>query len=502
MTAAEIVTALKEATEFSPEPPRPLARELPPAEAFPIAAMDGVLGLAATAIHEATQAPLAICGQSVLAAATLAVQGHADVVLPTTGKPRPLSGFFFTVAESGERKSAVDALALAPIHGREADLRRAYDDEKFGFTITKDIWAIDRKRILAGKKPTEAKQAELQALGPEPLPPLTPLLTCPEPTFEGLCRLFVEGQPSLGLFSAEGGQFIGGHGMGAEHKLKTAAAMSGLWDGDPVKRVRAGDGIQVLPGRRVTMHLMAQPGVAAEMLADPIIQDQGLLSRILVAAPDSTAGTRFFKTLCPQGKQAIQEYNSRLSLLLQEPLPLIEGERNELTPRQINASPAAAKRLWDFSDHVEKLIAPGGEMEPIRGLANKLAEHACRLAAVLALVDNLQAGEVSENHMAAGIELSQYYAMEALRLFAAGALNKDIVLAQKLLGWLQSGWPEKFISPAEIYQRGPNAIRDAKTARRLIAILVDHGWLQSIDGTAEVGGVKRREVFRITGGKS
>ena len=353
MTAAEIVTALDEAVEFSREPPRPLARELPPADPFPIAAMAGILGSAATGIHDATKAPMAICCQSVLAAATLAVHGHADVVLPTTGKPRPLSGFFFTVAESGERKSAVDALALAPIHGHEANLRQTYEAEKFGFNITKDIWTQERKRIVAGKGATEAKQADLHALGAEPQPPLTPLLTCPEPTFEGLCRLFVEGHPSLGLFSAEGGQFIGGHGMGAEHKLKTAAAMSGLWDGDPVKRVRAGDGIQVLPGRRVTMHLMAQPGVAAEMLADPILQDQGLLSRILVAAPDSTAGTRFCKTLCQQSKAAIQKYDSHISILLNEPLPLAEGKRNELAPRQISASPAAAKRLWDFSDHVE-----------------------------------------------------------------------------------------------------------------------------------------------------
>ena len=39
-----------------------------------------------------------------------------------------------------------------------------------------------------------------------------------------------------------------------------------------------------------------------------------------------------------------------------------------------------------FADHVKRAIAPGAELEPIRGLANKLPEHAARLSAVLTLV--------------------------------------------------------------------------------------------------------------------
>ena len=74
------------------EPPRPLMRELPPADPFPVDALGEVLRAAAHAIHDRVQAPLAICGQSVLAAAALAGQGHADVVLPIgPGQPRPLS---------------------------------------------------------------------------------------------------------------------------------------------------------------------------------------------------------------------------------------------------------------------------------------------------------------------------------------------------------------------------------------------------------------------------
>ena len=59
-----------------------------------------------------------------LAAFSLAAQAHADVVLPT-GSAKPLTLFCVTVAASGERKSSVDELALAPVRRHEAELREA-----------------------------------------------------------------------------------------------------------------------------------------------------------------------------------------------------------------------------------------------------------------------------------------------------------------------------------------------------------------------------------------
>ena len=67
------------------EPPRPLMRELPPADPFPVDALGPVLAPAARAIHDRVQAPMAICGQSVLAAATGAAcpaRAHGRASLP------------------------------------------------------------------------------------------------------------------------------------------------------------------------------------------------------------------------------------------------------------------------------------------------------------------------------------------------------------------------------------------------------------------------------------
>ena len=100
------------------------------------------------------------------------------------------------------------------------------------------------------------------------------------------------GTPSLGLFADEGGRFVGGYGMSEDHQLKTASGLSELWDGKRISRVRGGDGAALLYGRRVSMHLMMQPQVAQRMLGNPLLIDQGLMSRCLVTWPESTAGTR------------------------------------------------------------------------------------------------------------------------------------------------------------------------------------------------------------------
>ena len=114
------------------------------------------------------------------------------------------------------------------------------------------------------------------------------------------------GQPSMGIFSGEGGQFIGGHGMREEAKLRTSAALSIMWDGTPIRRVRAGDGAVLLPGRRLALHLMVQPDVGNMLLSDSLLADQGLLSRLLVTAPPSAAGSRFWREPDPDAQANIR----------------------------------------------------------------------------------------------------------------------------------------------------------------------------------------------------
>ena len=363
-----------------------------------------------------------------------------------------------------------------------------------------EAWEAARQTAKKQSKGNRAAiKAALDAIGSAPAQPPDPLLTCPEPTFEGLCRLFMVGQASLGLFSTEGGQFIGGHGMNAENKLKTASGLSDIWDGSSIRRVRSVDGAVLLAGRRLSLHLMVQPAVADLLFGDQLLADQGLLSRLLVTAPESAAGTRFQRRERAETDGELKRYAVCLADLLVEPLPLVPGKLNELDPRPLALSPEA-RQLWsEFADHFEREMAHDGELEPVRGLANKLPEHAARLAAVLTLVGDVNAAYINATEMQAGIVLAGHYAAEALRLFGASGVHPDLRLAQRLLDWLLRR-AEPVISLPDIYQRSLNAIRDKATAMKLVKLLVDHGWLVPITEGATVAGQHRREVWRIVRG--
>jgi hypothetical protein len=505
MSAPGIKEAVNNAQEGQVEPPRPLLRDMPPADPFPVAALGNILGAAAEAIVDRVQCPAATAGQSVLGAATLAAQGHADVGLPH-GRRAPLSNYFVTIDESGGRKSEADRQALWPIRKREEALRADHDVDLPVYEQHREAWEAQRRQILRAQgkgaaKTLDEKKVELKALGLPPQPPLIPLLTCPEPTFEGLCRLLAGGHPSVGVFSAEGGQFIGGHGMSDDNRLKTAAAMSGLWDGEAVRRVRAGDGISILPGRRVAAHLMLQPGVAVRLLGDATLRDQGILSRILASHPDSLAGLRLWREPQPESEARLKRYGARLLDILEAPLPLAPGKQNELVLSSIGLSPEARRQLIQFGDHVEQNLAEGKRFGPIRSFANKLAEHATRIAAVLALVENLHAQIVPAECAESGIQLAEHYAAEALRLAEAVVAAPDLQLAERLRCWLQADWQHgPIISLADIYRFGPNPIGDAATARKMVGILEAHGWLAAHQGGALVNGVPRRECWRIIKG--
>jgi hypothetical protein len=477
-------------------------REIPPADPFPIDALGEILANAARAIHDRVQAPIAICAHSVLATATLVVQAHADVELPIGGKRvKPISNFFITIAGSGERKTEADFQANWAVSKHENNLREKYDAEMLSYTNDKIAWDKARdEAVKRAKGNRTATKLGLDQLGPPPAPPLAAMLTSTEPTFEGLTKQFPNHPPSLGIFSSEGGQFIGGHGMNEENKLKTAAGLSALWDGEPVRRVRAGDGAAVFPGRRVAAHLMVQPEVANILLQDRLLAGQGLLSRLLVTAPESTAGTREPRPEKPETAETLRTYGKRLLDMLEAPLALAKGKTNELAPRALPLLPAATKRWNKFVGHVERQIGPGKPLEQIRGLANKLPEHAARLAAVVTLVADINAPEIDDDNMRRGIELAEHYASEALRLFEASKANADLVLAQRLLDWLHRQWREGAISLPDIYQRSLNAIRDQATARKLVNILVEHGWLEPIPGGAIIAGCRRREAWRIVRG--
>lgn len=454
---------------------------------FPIAALPPTLAKAILAIEAIAQVPLSLAAQSVLAAASLASQGHINVQT-ITGDSCPTSLFFFSIAASGDRKSTSDRLAIRPVKDREEMLAADYEAEKHRFSIEDAAFKAATSKARTGKKTREMIERELNDAGKPPVPPVQPLLTADEPTGPGLQRLFAEAQPALGLFSDEGATFLGGWAMQDENQAATGGMLSKLWDGSPIKRIRADkdNPSTILYGRRLCVHLMVQPDIAGKLLANKAVRSQGLLSRILPVAPKSLKGSRFWREPTDEHRSDLEKYHTRLSALLAREFRYRSPETRALDLAFVKLNPEARSRLIEFSDDCEKKLGPNGIYEQISDFASKMAENAVRLAAVVAY---FQGGNstvttgLSLTAINAGIAMVEFYASEAVRLYGAAALDDDSANAVILIDWIR-----KRSLPAVglryLSRSGPTQTRNAATLKRAVGVLIEHRHLVQISGGA------------------
>ena len=287
--------------------------------------------------------------------------------------------------------------------------------------------------------------------------------------------------------------------MKDDAKLRSAGALSTLWDGAPWKRVRSTDGCHTIADKRLAMHLMLQPVVAARLMSDPVLRDQGLASRLLVTAPETTMGMRFQREPSHKSLRVVDAFDADMRERLARPHPLREKSRNDLEPRLVRFSSEARRDWLDFSDHIEKLLAPGGALKPISGFAAKMAEHAARLAAVISWWTNPDVEEIDAETLAGAISLVEHYGDESLRLQQAAEIPRDIADAQHLLDWLMERWVGPLISIPDIVQLGPYSLRVTDRARDIVRVLERHHSLEKVAGSAVINGKRRREAWRIKG---
>jgi hypothetical protein len=460
---------------------------LPDAEAFPIDMLPARLSAAVQAITDIVQVPISLAAQSVIGACALVAQTRINVEVPTR-ETVPASLFLFTIAASGDRKTTADKLALGPVYEHERELRKRFEPEQQQYTIDKAAYeAAMSKAKRDGGKDRLAVKRNMEACGSPPLPPALPMLLVEDPTIEGMTKLLDEAYPSIGLFSDEGAKMLGGYSMQEERQASSGAALSQLWDGKPIKRVRGTDVTKILDGRRASVHLMVQPGVASKLFGNKALRDQGMLSRMLVTYPKSLKGSRFWKEPAPETWDAVEAYHKRLSGLLRQAFTRMNPETRELEFSSVALQPEAREMWIAFSDMLERQQGPDQALAEVSDLASKMAQHALRLAAVISYFENgekLVASGISPASMAAGIALGEFYLSEAIRLFNAGSVDEDSENAATLIDFIRK---ERLpiVGHRWLSRNCPKPVRPAKVLQRAIELLMDQGHLRKIEGGAE-----------------
>lgn len=495
MTAKQRIVPIRGSKEIDTTAPalewaekRPLQRDFGPAPIFPVGSLAGLSSITQKSF-EFIQAPTAVCGFAFVAATNLPAQAHVDIEID--GRVSPISLYFLTVAASGERKTAVDTVAL--FEHREWQIRQwgEYLNERQIYLDGLELFKSERAKILNGSlKDKSPALAKLQ----RPDEPLPPIILASEPTYEGLVKQVTTGLPFIGLSSDEGGRFIGGHAMDEKHQLKTAAGLSSLWDRGSVDRVRSGDGSSLHYGKRVNFHLMVQQEVSTLLLSNRMLKDQGFLSRCLVARPDSVR--KIYKEIDVSHEPDFLQYNKRIKDLLSLPLPIKEGTLNSLAPRRLRLDDKAKRLYIALHNDIQSKVGPNEQLEPIRGFAAKAHDHAARLAATLAIYNDINCTTVSLDYFEAGARLVEYCISELLRLIDVNATDETLLQAQKLLAWLKLQ-NLRLITLVEIYKTGPNFVRSASKARHLMELLWQHGHVRPSDERIEYDGTNRAETWEV-----
>lgn len=489
------------ANSFDNQPVQPelLRAPIPSAETYPVQMLGEVLGAAALALHETIKAPLALCCQSVLASASLAAQTHFDVMMPWGGT-KPLSLFFLTVAESGERKSGVDDVVLGAAKAQERLEMDAYRTAQQKYE--EDIAVYESANKAAGKAKTGQSTSDHQAATKhqaeqKPEKPIMPLRFVTDPTVEGLFKLLAIGQPSVGLFSDEAGLLIGGNALNSDNALKTMARWCKFWDGAPFDRVRAGDAGGILYGRRMAMHQLAQPEVMVKLLGDRMANGQGFLSRCLVAWPQSTIGSRHVDSYdWPKNRTEVKRLLANFKTLF-EAEPRTFKSKQELDPIELRLEEIAIPIALKAQNAFETLMQKGNDLSEMTDRAAKALENACRIAGVLAVIDGgMETRSISAAHLSRALVIVQWYLSESLRIRGTAVVPQAVIDAESLSVWLNERGMTVFRTEP-ILTKGPSQLRNKLRLKAAISELVSNGYLSENKTGMVIEGVKCRASWTV-----
>lgn len=422
---------------------------------YPVRALGKLLGNAVQAIVDRQQVPEALAAQSVLSAAGTAAQGHHDV--ECDGRILPLSLWLAYIGAPGERKTSTDDVAFARLYlrMREATLR---------YQTTLTTWKAARANKDEGDP------------GPRPRNP-TWLLR--DATAEGLLKTLDRHWPALTLTNSDAAAWLAGYSMREGRDSATAATLSALWSGTFHAQARASlDEPSTLHNRRLSLSLMLQPELAAQLFESRTLAGQGFLSRCLPAFPPSTIGTRKYRRA--QSDERLDAFYEAQDRLLLHP-PDMVLETGDL---QLKALPLAddALSVWiEYHDHFEQELA--GEYRDIREVANKMPEQILRLAGVRAALEGLD--HVTREQIDDAATLVFWYAQEWLSM--SGRLvahRRDVALPKALLDWMRQRrfeTGETVFNLRDIYRSGPRMVRNqADHTRGLMTELIRRGYARVV----------------------
>jgi len=480
------------------EAPLELYRQVEAPKKFPIDCLGSYLGPAIRSVQKCLKAPVEIIVQSALVAMSHSVQGLKKVHID--GRKEMLSLFAITIAQSGERKSSSDNILLQSTRNLQREVKEKYRLELQDYKQKMIIHEDAKKKVLNSRKKSQVKfdlKIELQSLGEEPLPPLTQNMMIEDITVEALEKKLEGGHPSVIQSTSEGGQIFGGYSFNDDNSAKTTGTYTILWDsGGPKSRIRAGGDDMTLDGVALSMHAMVQPRIAAGVLNNETLKDQGFLNRFLMVYPKSTIGYRPYSAGDPAQDPSVQRFLKRVDFFLRKDLPLRSHSRNRLDQGKLELSVEAHQEWVKYYNLIENECRKEGLYFEIQNYAVRSAQQALRIAGCLSMFED-EDQDIPAQTMRDACQISRYYLEEFKRITEGSIANPDLVKAQNLLEFIRDRKCYKKFYLAQIYQKGPQQLRSKELALGALKTLEEHRWIKPIKGGAKLDGKRRRDAWEV-----
>ncbi len=421
---------------------------------------------------------------SMLGCISLAIQDKVNVCR-MGNLISPCSIYVLSIADSGERKTAIDNILMKPIEEMENISLEAYKNELAIFDAKQFIWKEEKKIIVSKIKDAIknndnhdhlTKELE-EILIKQPVMPKRKKIKFNDVTPAAIKYCLGEHNKSIGIISDEGGTVLNAR------IVDDLSFLNKLWDGSPYSVERKTTPSQYITGARLTISISVQSSILNDYLIrqGDKARGSGFLARFLVCYPPSTQGTRYI-TNPVTSTEHLPVFYERMKAILHE----------DKTPITLNLDHDAQKCWIDYFNEIESQLSPNGYLYNFRDYASKVADNAARIAALIHYFIGND-GDISQQVMTSAIHLSRWYLNEYIRIFSVPNEEQSMQLeSNELFLWINNFCMTNritYFKKNHLLQYGPNRFREKGRLDFLLNILCQQNriWLWKAHKTNYIG---------------
>ena len=459
------------------------APSLPP---LPGDVLPGFAGAFAAALAEATETPPALVVGMILATCATATARRFRLLI----KPdyfEPLNLWMAVALPPGNRKSAVQSAAAAPLQIWEIEqavamrdeIRRCDSERKTQEARIKDLRAKAARAEDNLDAANYARQAaELEADMVEV--PRVPQLWTSDATPERLGMILADNRERMAWLSSEGGIFdiLGGRYSGGIPNLDL---MLKAHSGDAERVDRGSRPVVMLHHPLLSIGLSPQPELLRGLSSKPGFRGRGLLGRFLYLMPPSPLGWRTLDTR-PMPSSVAAAYGAGVRAILD--MESASDDAGEPIAHILRLTPESFAEWRAFALRVEAEMRAGGTFEMATDWAGKAPGAAARLAGVLHVIEHAHgtpaASPVSVETMGRALEIMALIARHSLHALDLMGADEGMASARRVWDWIERGRHHRF-AVSEAYQSLKSAFPRVAGLREAIGLLEERGYLEIRD---------------------